>query len=175
MIIRPLYPRRKPDYLLLFMLLWLAVILLSCNVLKSKRSRSEQVDSVSRRTAAVVDTGSGGNVSRGTSSERAEWERAIYQYPRDTSVVNLHPTTVIYERGASVREETRTDSTWFKNALSSLSVAVDSLSRRMAEQSKAKETTTNPVYLMLMCLAGYWILTTGIPWLAKRIKFVKPV
>lgn len=166
-MIRNIYHKPRIDWLTLFMLAWLVVIMLSCNVIKGKRSTRATVDSVARKTVNVVDTGSGGAVSRGTSKETFDWSKLTIQYPPgDTNITNIYnypqkPATVIYETGKGTKEETHTDSTWFKNALSAMQNSVDSLHRELATSQKDKETRPS-VWLFLGLGVAGWLLGAAL-------------
>lgn len=167
------------DPITIFMLAWLLVIMLSCNVIKAKRSTRATTDSVSRQTTAVVDTSQGGAVSKAVSRETFDWSKLTLQYPPgDTNITNIYnypqrPATVIYETGKVTKEETRTDSTWFKNAISSLTASVDSLSRKLAEQTKDKETRPN-IWLYAGIMIGILVIWKGIGWVTSKYTFFIP-
>lgn len=173
-MIRNIYHKPRIDWLTLFMLACLVVILLSCNVIKGKRSTRATVDSVARKTVNVVDTGSGGTVSRGTSKETFDWSKLTIQYPPgDTNITNIYnypqkPATVVYETGKGTKEETHTDSTWFKNALSAMQNSVDSLHRELAISQKDKETRPS-VWLYAAIMAGVLIIWKGAGWCWKWV------
>jgi len=174
-MIRNIYHKPRIDWLTLFMLAWLVVIMLSCNVIKGKRSTRATVDSVARKTTSVVDTGSGGATRKITTDSKSEfdWTKLTLQYPRDTNVTNIYnypqkPATVIYEtgRGSSEAHTIDSSSEWFKNAITSLNSSVDSLSKRLQESEKNKETAPSIWFLIgvvfiiiVVCLAAYTYLS----------------
>lgn len=179
-MIRPLYHKRKPDRITIFMLVCLVIILLSCNVLKGKRSMTASVDSVSRHSTAVIDTGTGGQVSKNTTKSTDEWWRTTVQYPpRDTihNVTNVYPSTVVYEGGKGTKEVQQVDSSWFHNAMSLLQASQDSVSRLMREQTKDKETRPSVwlfVGILVAVLVCWKLLGTGWKWLTAKYHIFTP-
>lgn len=150
-----------------------------CNVLKSKRSTVASTDSVSKRSTSVVDTGTGGSVSRGTSKETFDWSKLTIQYPRDTpNMTNIYnypqrPATVVYETGKGTKEEARTDSNWFKNFLVQLDDKYDARFTRIEESVKNKETKPSIwFYIILIAgsLFGWEIIKYG--WKFVRTKYL---
>lgn len=171
-MIRNIYHKPPVNWVLLLMLLALLVVAVSCNVTKGKSSIQASTDSVSSKTVSVVDTGRGGNVSRGTSKEANDWWRETWQFPRDTNVTNVYPTAYIREGGTQTKEVQTFDSGWFKNALSLQQASMDSLHRELAEVRKDKGT--RPSILLFVGLAVgvvvVWSLITGV---FKKFKIVK--
>lgn len=172
-MIRNIYHKPRIDWLALFMLAWLLVILLSCNVIKGKRSTRASTDSISQKSASVVDTGSGGStrVSTKDSKETFDWSKLTIQYPpgqRDTNITNIYnypqkPATVIYETGKATSEHHDRDSLneWFKNALQSMQNSVDSLHREQATSEKDKKTTPS-IWFYVAVFAAVLVCWKGL-------------
>lgn len=154
-----------------------------CNVIKAKRSTKATVDSVSRKSASVVDTGSGGSRSASTSKETFDWSKLTIQYPPgDTNVTIINnypqkPATVIYETGHGAKEETRTDSTWFRNALSAMQNSVDSLHMEISQRDKDKQTTPS-IWFYVAVFAAVLVCWKGIglcwTWLTGKYHILMP-
>lgn len=180
-----LYPVKDPNgkppvvtiVLVLIALLAASVFILSsCNVTKAKRSSRASTDSVSSRTVSVVDTGRGGSISREKSHEQAEWWRTTFQFPRDTSVVNVYPAgpaTVIYEGGKHTKEVDKADSSWFKNAFSVQQAQMDSLHRELVELRKDKETRPSIWLFVGIVVAGLLVYVVVSGFLKKYTLFVR--
>ena len=172
-MIRNIYHKPRIDWLLVFMLAWLLVILLSCNVIKAKRSTRATTDSVSRQTTAVVDTSQGGAVSKAVSKETFDWSKLTLQYPPgDTNITNIYnypqrPATVIYETGKGTKEESRSDSTYWQNAFSLIQAQQDSLHRELLEMRKEKETRPS-IWLFVAVVVGIMIVWKGIGWVTSK-------
>lgn len=172
-MIRNIYHKPRIDWLLVFMLAWLLVILLSCNVIKAKRSTRATTDSVSRQTTAVVDTSQGGSVSKAVSKETFDWSKLTLQYPPgDTNITNIYnypqrPATVIYETGKGTKEESRSDSTYWQNAFSLIQAQQDSLHRELLEMRKEKETRPS-IWLFVAVVVGIMIVWKGIGWVTSK-------
>lgn len=178
-MIRQIYHKPRIDWILLFMLACLVVILASCNVTKAKRSSSSDSLNVSRGSLSVIDTSRSGALSKSTTDtkEANEWWRTITTYPRDTTVINLSPMTVIHEGGKGTREvqEAHIDSSWQQAALSILQAQSDSMRVWRTEIRKDKESRPNVLMWILIALGGYWLVTQAIPWFVKRVKFIKQI
>lgn len=177
-MIRNLYHKPRIDWLLVFMLAWLLVILLSCNVIKGKRSTRSQTDSVSRQTTATVDTSQGGSVSKDVSRETFDWSKLTLQYPPgDTNITNIYnypqrPATVIYETGKGTKEESRTDSAWFHNFLTKMDERYDARFTMLEESIKNKETKPNIWFYVIfgaIILAAQGVLKLAWGWIKPRI------
>lgn len=168
MTYRQLYHKPPGRNLWVLILIGLLIMCFSrCNVIKGKRSTRSSTDSISRKSASVVDTGSGGSVSHGTSKETFDWSKLTIQYPPgDTNVTIINnypqkPATVIYETGHGAKEETRTDSSWFKNALASMQSSLDSLHREMATSEKDKQTTPS-IWFYVAVFAAVLVCWKGL-------------
>lgn len=153
--------------------------LLGCSVIKGKRSTSSDSTGVKKEILAVSDTSKGGSIKTNTTKEEFDWYKmtqlfdAKQKTPGDTKV---YPTAVIYEGGKGSKESTTVDSTWFKNAMSLMQAKLDSTNAKFQETEKNKESESKGlgVWLILICLAGYWILTKGIGFLTSKYTFFIP-
>jgi hypothetical protein len=156
-----------------------------CRVVRKVNRNSSDSTSLRKVSALAVDSGTGGSIKKSTTDtkETFDWSKLTIQYPRDTNVTNIYnypqkPATVIYETGKGTKEtQSQTiDSIWFKNAISSLTVTIDSLNARVSEYHKEAKTESRGlgVWLILICLAGYWILTKGIGLVTSKYTFFVP-
>lgn len=182
-----LYPVKDPKgqpptilfILVLIGILIVAWVMLSCNVIKAKRSTRATTDSVSSRKTAAVDTSSGGSVSRGTSKETFDWSKLTLQYPPgDTNITNIYnypqrPATVIYETGKGSKEESRSDSAYWQNAFSLMQSQQDSLHRELVEMRKDKETRPSIWLFVGIVAAGLVLYGVVSGFLKKYHLFVK--
>lgn len=153
--------------ILLLILAFIMVVLFnSCAVVKHKSSKASQTDSVSRKSSSLTDSGTGGLLSKTNSTEQSDWWRTTVQYPRDTNITNIYnypqkPATIIYEGGKETKQTQTLDSGWFKNALSNMTLQVDSLSKRLEESNKDKKSKPT-IWLYVAIVAGILIAWKGI-------------
>lgn len=182
-MIRQIYHKPRIDWILLFMLACLLVILASCELFKKTTKKETDSMTSSVKTSAGLDTSKSGSVTKTNTNtkEQDEWWRKIIQYPVDTShdVTNVYPSTIIYEGGKGTKETNtqQIDSNWLKAYIAFAMSQKDTThaSASSKEVEKQSETKGLGVWLFVICFAGYWLLTTGLPWVVKRVKFVKPI
>ncbi len=159
-------PRYKLWAILILLLCAIAAILSSCAVIKHKSSKSSSIDSVSRKSSSLIDSSAGGLLSKTNSTEQSDWWRTTVQFPRDTNITNIYnypqkPATIIYEGGKETKQTQTLDSGWFKNALSNMTLQVDSLSKRLEESNKDKKSKPS-IWLYVAIVAGIWLAWKGI-------------
>jgi hypothetical protein len=164
----------------------LCLMLHSCEILKTQKSVDQESSALSKKNSGLIDTSSAGAVKKNetNSKENYDWFRMIQQFPQqkgDSSVTNVYnypqPATVIYEGGTGTREQTSTtiDSTWFKNAITSFSSTIDSLTNKIAvmESSKQSETKGIGISMVIIIVICGFIAYFLIKWGLKRFKIVK--
>ena len=122
----------------------LAMLFSSCEVLKTKR----QVTRDSTVTAKV-DSGKL-NIQTVNIKDSLAWWKETFNFSRDTTIVNnnVYPTSYIRERGVRTVEtkSVNYDSLW--------SVRLDSLSYRISEATKTKETKVLSMWQIIGLAVG---------------------
>lgn len=182
-MIRQIYHKPRIDWILLFMLACLVVILASCELFKKTTKQETQDMAASSKTASGLDTSKSGSVTKTTTNvkENDEWWRETWKFPIDTGhdVTNVYPSTIIYEGGKGTKETNtqQIDSNWLKAYIAFAMSQKDTThaSASSKEVEKQSETKGLGIWMFVICFAGYWLLTTGLPWMVKRVKFVKPI
>lgn len=155
------------------------LLMISCQVLKSKKSISSDSTSVKKEVLAITDTSKGGSVKTNTTKEEFDWYKMTQLFdqnkakPGDTKV---YPSTVIYEGGKGSKESTTIDSSWFKNALAIMQAKVDSTNKKYEEDQKNKSSESKGLglWLIAICFGVYWLLTKGISFLTSKYTFFIP-
>lgn len=157
----------------------LCFLLLSCEVIKGKKTIASDSTTVKKETVAVVDTSKGGSVKTNTTKEAFDWYKMTQLFDQNKQPAGdtkVYPSTVIYEGGKGTKESTTIDSTWFKNALSLLQAKIDSANAKYesSEKNKQVESKGLGVWLLVICFAAYWVLTKGISWFTGKYTFFIP-
>lgn len=152
------------SFIVFFLSFLLACMLLlsGCEVLKGKKSFTQDSVSVKKQQSAVIDTGNGGSVikQQNSTKEAFDWYRMTQlfdsnkQLPGETKV---YPSTVIYEGGKGTKEQNSStiDSSWFKNALQMYASSVDSLNNKIATMEKNKQSETKGVGLIMVIIIAF--------------------
>lgn len=174
-------------YWILFTLFFIAVVcfcftcLSSCEVIKGKKSVKSDSTAVSKNTVNALDTSKSGSVTKSEvkSKEENEWWRIIQSFQKDTvnNVTNVYPSTVVYEGGKGTREQTenKVDSTWFKNYISFMQSKYDSLSSKLEQVEKNKQSETKGVGLIMVIIIviAAIILYAILSGYLKRFKIIR--
>lgn len=181
-MIRNIYHKPRIDWIIIFMLACIVVIFMtSCEMFKHTTKHEASSGSSSVMTASGIDTSQEGSVTKTNSNikESNQWQRETWQFPRDTNVTNIYPTTYIRETGSGSKEtNTQTvDSNWLKAYIAFALSQKDTTHAEATTNETTKESETKGlgVWLLVVCFGAYWLLTKALPWVAKRVKFVKPV
>lgn len=166
-------------FLIVFFALCMLMLTPGCKVLRNIEKKSSDSTSVSKTTTVAVDTTKGGAVKKTNIKEENEWwkKTEIFgQRDTNTTVNNIYPSTIIYEGGKGSKEVNTFDSNWFKNALSLMQASIDSTNKKNEEYLKNSKTESKGlgVWLIVICFAVYWLLTTGIGWLTSKYTFFIP-
>ncbi len=138
--------------------LLLCFLLLSCEIIKGKKSSKSDVSSLRKESVHLIDSSEGGS-SRKTDTkvkEEFDWYKMTQlfnnaQKPGDTKV---YPSTVIYEGGKGTKETqvNSIDSNWFKNAMSLLQAKLDSANAKIEQSEKNKHSESKGVGLIMVII-----------------------
>jgi hypothetical protein len=147
----------------------IAVLLLSCGVIKGKSTSNATNSQKTSTTASDNSSKNAGSVSN-TSNQAAkeyDWYKTTLHYlsnKRDTAITNVYPATIIYEggKGKETSNTNTTDSSWQKEWQNTFFQKFDSLAAKLTQSTKTKETKELPVLIMafsgvLLIALGYFI------------------
>jgi hypothetical protein len=152
--------------LLLFLTAMIIVGVSSCKILKTKSELKADSTALHQKTktdSAAINTGAV-KKEETKSKEENEWWRIIQQFAnkKDTNITNtnLYPSTIIYEGGKGKKEESRSsyDSSFYNFVLKMISDSLSSISTRVEQSSKSKETQAITIWHIIGACIGTALL-----------------
>lgn len=150
-------------------IIWIVAMILSCCALlscsfmkKINRSKSDSA-SIRKELNSSFDSSKSGSVKNEKNhfKEDSDWWKITQTFPQSKSpvpgVTNVYPSTVVYEGGKNSKEQEQSssDSSWMKNAISKLESKLDSAGKVIENyESNTKTKAFQLTWWMVIILCG---------------------